>query len=82
MGFNFNKTPPGYGGCIGALIIVCEVFFPGGTTMVVGLLTSCDIDIILIGLLQLLLAPLIVGWVWAIYWGFKAYGPLGEGGEQ
>lgn len=22
-----------------------------------------------------------VGWVWAIYWGFKAYGPLGEGGE-
>lgn len=28
--------------------------------MVVGLLTSCDIDIILIGLLQLLLAPLIV----------------------
>lgn len=22
-----------------------------------------------------------IGWVWAIYWGFKAYGPLGEGGE-
>lgn len=27
-------------------------------------------------------SPLQIGWVWAIYWGFKAYGPLGEGGEQ
>lgn len=43
------------------LMCLCVCAHPqGGTTMVVGLLTSCDIDIILIGLLQLLLAPLIV----------------------
>lgn len=41
----------------------CRAHPQGVTTMVMGVLTSCDVNIILIGLLQLLLTPIIVRWV-------------------
>ena len=54
----------------------------GVTTMVMGVLSSCDVEIILIGLLQLLLTPLLVRWACAPVGSAAREGGTRGGGRQ
>ena len=52
------------------VLLIINIIFPGVGTMVSGCAgDKVECNVILIGLLQLVTAPLIVGWVWSIFHG-------------
>ncbi|CAM9870895.1 unnamed protein product [Scytosiphon promiscuus] len=51
-------------------MFIVNIFAPGIGTMIVGFLT-CNIENFIMGILQLVLAPFIVGWIWSILWGWE-----------
>ena len=52
------------------LILLLNIFFPGVGTMVIGCISGTEVaGWICMGLLQLLLAFIIIGWIWAIFTG-------------
>jgi TM2 domain-containing membrane protein YozV len=56
---------------MGIVCLVLNIFFPGIGTMVNGCLgVHCSTGIIY-GILQLLTAPLLIGWIWSIIYGIK-----------
>jgi hypothetical protein len=66
---NWRSTVP-YMNCLFAWIIfIINIFAPGVGTIICGVV-GCSFDCLLIGVLQILLAPFIIGWIWSIYWGF------------
>lgn len=42
--------------------------------MVVGVVSDLDTGYILVGALQFITAPFIVGWIWSIAWGARSLG--------
>ncbi len=55
---------------IAIVILLVNVFFPGIGTMIIGCVSGQNVGLwICIGLLQILLAWIIIGWVWAIFTG-------------
>ncbi len=51
-------------------LLVINCIFPGVGTMICGCIgTKFETDNILVGLIQLLLAGCIIGWIWSIWWG-------------
>lgn len=44
----------------------------GVGTIIVGLL-KCSCWTVLVGLAQLVTAPILIGWVWSILWGYELY---------
>ena len=52
------------------VLLVINIFFPGiGTILASALGNECRPFNILVGLLQILTAGIIIGWVWSIWWG-------------
>ena len=52
------------------ILLVLNCIFPGVGTMCLSCLGPRFVwDHLIIGLLQLLLSFLIIGWVWSIFWG-------------
>mmetsp|Transcript_9548 Transcript_9548/g.10559 ORF Transcript_9548/g.10559 Transcript_9548/m.10559 type:complete len:86 (+) Transcript_9548:42-299(+) len=51
------------------IILILNIVLPGVGTMVAGCIYKCHRKSIIIGLLQLLLFPFIIGWVWSVIWG-------------
>jgi TM2 domain-containing membrane protein YozV len=54
-------------------LFILNVFFPGLGTMVnqcVGV-GQFSWKGFMVGVLQLILAPLIIGWIWSIWWGVE-----------
>lgn len=64
---------PRYDKLTGAIIFILCIVFPGITQMVIGALNGCDIGYIIVGLIQFLTTPIIVGFIWSIIWGWKAF---------
>ena len=51
--------------------MILAVIFPGAPTMFVGCCGKKEcMNNFLVGLLMMLTAPFIIGWVWSIYWGY------------
>lgn len=55
-------------GCACILLII-NIFLPGIGTIINGLSGTVNCTIILVGILQLLLTVLLIGWIWSIYFG-------------
>ena len=55
------------------LLLIVNIFIPGVGTVLMGVV-ACDCCCVLIGILQLILAPLLIGWIWAIIWSVIAIG--------
>ncbi len=52
------------------VILVLNIFFPGVGTLICACIgPKFETDNIIVGLLQLLLAGCIIGWIWSIWWG-------------
>jgi hypothetical protein len=61
---------PSLNPALAVILLVVNIFLPGLGTMILGCLNNeCNWNHIVVGLLQLLLAGLIVGWIWSIWWG-------------
>lgn len=66
------KGPGAVSAPVSWILFVCSIFFPGVTQVVYGIIWGCDCGYVLVGLLQILLSPFIIGWAWSIFWGFVA----------
>lgn len=57
------------------LLIICillNIFIPGAGTLIGGF--KCErTDIMIIGILQLILSCVWIGWVWSVIWAFLIY---------
>lgn len=54
------------------MCFVINWFFPGVGTIIAGIIDNDDDTVpnIVMGVLQLLTAPILIGWIWAIWWGY------------
>ena len=52
------------------VILVLNIILPGIGTIICSLIgPKFELDNLLVGIVQLLLAVCIIGWVWSIWWG-------------
>lgn len=58
--------------CASELSLPSHGQLAGFGTMIIGFL-ECSCWTFLVGVMQLLTACLIIGWVWSILWGYKLY---------
>ncbi|CAN0532086.1 unnamed protein product, partial [Ectocarpus sp. 12 AP-2014] len=45
---------------------------PGAGTIVAGICT-CNMKHVVVGILQMVTAPILIGWVWSILWGWELW---------
>eukprot|EP00347_Sterkiella_histriomuscorum_P017463 403349270 len=62
--------------------LVLNIFLPGFGTMLNACMGVHVAQGLLYGLLQILLAPLLIGWVWSIVYGIKIVQLSGKQGEM
>ena len=68
---DLQASIPVMNACCAWLLLFVNIFLPGFGTMMMGL-KACSCKCFFVGVLQFLLAPFIIGWVWAIYWSVIA----------
>jgi hypothetical protein len=66
-----NKGYPSVSNCTALIILIINIFLPGVGTMIMGCYSESCGKWACIGIVQILLAALIVGWIWAIYTGIQ-----------
>lgn len=58
--------------CLAVMILLCNIFFPStGTFYLICIGDKCRKSQLVVAILQFFTVPLIVGYVWSIYWGIK-----------
>ena len=57
----------------GLAIFICSIIFSGWSIIVAAIIDNCKGWQIFVGIVQIITTPLIIGWVWAIIWGFKIW---------
>ena len=75
----WSSLIPSTNPCCAFLILIINIILPGIGTLIIaciGPCTSCS-TLFCAGMLQLILAPCIVGWIWSIYWGILIVGKSG-----
>ncbi|MFM7854958.1 MAG: hypothetical protein ACKO96_24285 [Flammeovirgaceae bacterium] len=62
-------------GKFGVIILVLSILLSGWSTIIAGILAKGDYvkPAVVIGSLQLVTTPLLVGWLWAIYTGYTIW---------
>lgn len=59
--------------CAATIVLIINIFFPGVGTMIMGCMSGdAACNWICLGFAQLVLAPFIIGWIWAIVTGCLA----------
>ena len=58
-------------GLMALTCLILNIFLPGVGTMVNACLGTRMMPGLCYGLLQMLLAPLLIGWIWSIFYGVK-----------
>ena len=60
---------------MGLIVLILAMFLPGWSTIIAGVVAGSDylMASIVIGVLQILTCWFLVGWLWAIYDGFKIF---------
>ena len=56
----------------GTGMLIVNILLPGVGTLVAGIKSERNTTMV-IGVFQFLLAFIIVGWIWSIYWGYLLY---------
>ena len=51
------------------ILLILNIFIPGLGTAINGFSGTVNCTLLVAGLLQFILAPVIIGWVWSIYFG-------------
>ena len=72
MGLLEDSTPRCEG--MGLIVLILNILFPGFGTIIAAFLTPEKEKMtptLIVGILQFILASLLIGWLWAIWWGFK-----------
>nr|CAG4714691.1 unnamed protein product [Naegleria fowleri] len=72
MGLFEDSTPRCEG--MGIVILLINFFFPGFGTILAALITSEKEKMqptLIVGILQIVTSWLLIGWLWAIWWGYK-----------
>ena len=64
------------------LCLLLNIFLPGVGTILNGCLGVHFVEGLCYGLLQILLTPLLIGWIWSIVYGIKIVQLSGKGGEM
>ena len=73
-------TIPSVGACSAAFVLILNVFFPGVGTLLLACLgpsISCGSQTC-VGMLQIILSPFLIGWIWAVYWSFLVCAKVGK----
>lgn len=61
---------PSLNPALAVLLLVVNIFLPGVGTMILGCINGdCNWQHLIVGLLQLITAGIIIGWIWSIWWG-------------
>ena len=60
-----NPTNP----CMAILMLIMNIIIPGTGTMLNGCFGYVCYELVIIGFLQLITAPILVGWIWSIWYG-------------
>ena len=57
------------------ILFVINILFPGFGTIISGIIgeSGCHGQTIIVGIVQMLTAWFIVGWIWSIWWGFLIF---------
>ena len=71
-------------GPAGCVILLLNIFFPGVGTMLSACCggAGCVTEQVFVGILQLLLAATLIGWIWSIWWGFLIIGGSSDNGGR
>ena len=56
-------------------LLINALFWPGLGTMILAFMNKGGMEqcTLIIGIIQWLTCPLLIGWIWAIWWGFLAF---------
>ncbi len=54
---------------VAIILLIVNIFIPGFGTMIMAFLNGFKARLLLVGIIQFFTAFLIIGWIWAIWWG-------------
>ena len=66
-----KSSYPSVNKCLALIILILNIFCPGIGTIIMGCSSQNCGEWVCTGLLQILLFPLLIGWIWAICTGVK-----------
>ena len=73
---NWQSSIPSMSKGMATILLIINIFFPGLGTMISACAGGGNMitDQLIVGILQWFTAGCLVGWIWAIWWGFLMMG--------